>query len=269
VRRILCIALTSAFCIGVPAGGVFSARSNSGDWPTYASDLRGTKYSSLELVDAANFRDLRIVWRWNSPDSEIVKQNPSLHLNLFEATPLEIDGVLYVATYLHQIAAIDAKTGITLWVYDPGVYRRGVPERTGFVHRGVAAWGSSGARRILAGTGDGYLIALDAQSGALITAFGTGGRVDLTKGLRRPVERMSYGIDSPPLVIGDIVVVGSFVSDGWSTKEGPLVTCVDSMLALAGCGGRSTRCRNQGKPATTLGLRNRGGTRATRTYGRG
>ena len=221
MRRILCIALTSAFCIGVPAGGVFSARSNSGDWPTYASDLRGTKYSSLELVDAANFRDLRIVWRWNSPDSEIVKQNPSLHLNLFEATPLEIDGVLYVATNLHQIAAIDAKTGITLWVYDPGVYRRGVPERTGFVHRGVAAWGSSGARRILAGTGDGYLIALDAQSGALITAFGTGGRVDLTKGLRRPVERMSYGIDSPPLVIGDIVVVGSFVSDGWSTKEGP------------------------------------------------
>src|SRR5690242_14775133 len=181
--------------------------SHSGDWPTYAGDLRSTKYSSLDLINAANFGDLQIVWRWSSPDSEIVKQNPSLHLNLFEATPLEIDGVLFVATNLHQIAAIDAKTGITRWVYDPGVYRRGVPERTGFLHRGLAAWGPPGARRIFAGTGDGYLIALDAESGALITAFGKGGRIDLTQGLRRPVERILYGVNSPPLVIGDVVVV--------------------------------------------------------------
>jgi glucose dehydrogenase len=221
VRRILCIALASVLCVGVLAGGVFSAKPNSGDWPAYAGDLRSTKYSPLDLIDATNFRDLRIVWRWSSPDSEIVKQNPSLHLNLFEATPLELEGVLYLATNLHQIAAIDAKTGSTRWVYDPGVYRRGVPERVGFLHRGVAAWGPPGSRRILAGTGDGYLIALDAQSGAPVTGFGAGGRVDLTKGLRRPVEGILYGVNSPPLVIGDAVVVGSFVSDGWATKEAP------------------------------------------------
>jgi len=85
----------------------------------------------------------------------------------------------------------------------------------------VAAWGPPDGRRILAGTGDGYLIALDARSGALITEFGADGRIDLTKGLRRPVERLSYGVDSPPLVIGDIVVVGSFVSDGWPMKAAP------------------------------------------------
>ena len=191
------------------------------DWPVYAADLRSTKYSSLDLINPTNVRDLRIVWRWKSPDIDIVKQNPALHLNLFEATPLAIDGVLYVITNLHQVAAIDGATGNTRWVYDPGVYRLGTPERTGFVHRGVAAWGPPGARRILAGTGDGYLIALDARSGSLISEFGTDGRVDLTKGLRRPVERITYGVDSPPLVIGDIIVVGSFVSDGWSMKEAP------------------------------------------------
>ena len=191
------------------------------DWPVYAADLRSTKYSSLDLINPTNVRDLRIVWRWKSPDIDIVKQNPALHLNLFEATPLAIDGVLYVITNLHQVAAIDGATGNTRWVYDPGVYRLGTPERTGFVHRGVAAWGPPGARRILAGTGDGYLIALDARSGSLISEFGTDGRVDLTKGLRRQVERISYGVDSPTLVIGDIVVVGSFVSDGWSKKEAP------------------------------------------------
>lgn len=221
MRLILCIALTAGIWLAVRAAGSVASMSHSGDWPTYAGDLRSTKYSSLDLINAANFGDLQIVWRWRSPDSEIVKQNPSLHLNLFEATPLEIDGVLFVVTNLHQIAAIDAKTGITRWVYDPGVYRRGVPERTGFLHRGVAAWGPPGARRIFAGTGDGYLIALDAESGALITAFGKGGRIDLTQGLRRPVERILYGVNSPPLVIGDVVVVGSFVSDGWSTKEAP------------------------------------------------
>jgi len=103
----------------------------NGDWPVYAADLRSTKYSTLDLINPTNVRDLRIVWRWKSPDIDIVKQNPSLHLNLFEATPLAIDGVLYVITNLHQIAAIDAATGTTRWLYDPGVYRLGTPERTG------------------------------------------------------------------------------------------------------------------------------------------
>jgi len=211
-----CIASSRALLVGcvlfAQHGAILAGpTAENGDWPTYAADLRSTKYSSLDLINPTNVRDLRIVWRWKSPDIDIVRQNPSLHLNLFEATPLAIDGVLYVITNLSQIAAIDAATGKTRWVYDPGVYRLGTPERTGFVHRGVAAWGPPGARRILAETADGYLIALDARSGALIREFGTEGRVDLTQGLRRPVNRISYGIDSPPLVVGDIVVVGSFV----------------------------------------------------------
>jgi quinoprotein glucose dehydrogenase len=149
-----------------------------------------------------------------------VQKDPSLHLNLFEGTPVMIGGVLYVSTSLHQVAAIDAASGRTLWVYDPGVHESGPPTSLGFTHRGVSAWGEGRERRIFHGTGDAYLLALDALSGEPIGSFGKEGRVDLTLGLRRPVDRKYYGVNSPPLVIGDVVVVGSIITDRWPYQEG-------------------------------------------------
>jgi len=191
------------------------------EWATYAGDLRSTKYSPLGLIDRNNISSLRIAWRWSSPDNELVSHTPSLHLNLFEGTPLLLEGVLYVSTNLHQIAAIDGATGHTRWVYDPGVYRLGVPKRMGFVHRGVATWERGSRRRIIVATGDAYLIALDAASGQPVPSFGENGRIDLIKDLSRPAERLLYGVNSPPLVIGDVIVVGSFISDGWLRREAP------------------------------------------------
>jgi quinoprotein glucose dehydrogenase len=149
-----------------------------------------------------------------------VQKDPSLHLNLFEGTPVMIGGVLYVSTSLHQVAAIDAASGRTLWVYDPGVHESGPPTSLGFTHRGVSAWGEGRERRIFHGTGDAYLLALDALSGEPIGSFGKEGRVDLTLGLRRHVDRKYYGVNSPPLVIGDVVVVGSIITDRWPYQEG-------------------------------------------------
>src|SRR5262245_29576607 len=83
------------------------------EWPTYAGDSRSTKYSPLGLIDRNNVSRLRIAWRWSSPDNELVSRIPSLHLNLFEGTPLLLNGVLYVSTNLHQVAAIDGATGRT------------------------------------------------------------------------------------------------------------------------------------------------------------
>ncbi len=124
-----------------PAAPSSATRTGSDDWPAYAHDLRSTKYPPLALVDRESFRNLRLVWRWSSPDNDIIRKNPSLHLNLFEGTPLMVDGVLHVATGLRRVAAIDAASGRTLWVYDPGVHKLGVPKRLGFAHRGVATWG--------------------------------------------------------------------------------------------------------------------------------
>jgi quinoprotein glucose dehydrogenase len=188
-------------------------------WSAYGADSGNTKYSALAEITLENARDLRVAWRWSSPDNEVMKANPGLHLNLFQGTPVMHDRHLFVATGLHQVASIDAATGETRWVYDPAMYARGTPQRVGFVHRGVAVWGAGG--RVFLASGDGYLTALDVTTGTPVGEFGQNGRVDLVEGLRGPVERFQFGVNSPPVIVGEVVVVGSFVQDGWRTKQGP------------------------------------------------
>ena len=201
-----------------------------GEWMAYGADARSTKYSPLSQINAENAKSLQVVWRWSSPDNEIVKAEPGLHLNLFEGTPVMLDGNLYVATGLHQAASIDARTGKTRWVYDPGLYHRGIPQRTGFIHRGVALWPQG--RRVFLATGDGYLTALNIANGRPVDDFGTRGSVDLLQGIRRPAERFQLGVNSPPIVVGEVVVVGSFVQDGWRTMRGHPETCAATAHAL-------------------------------------
>ena len=159
-------------------------------------DTRNTEYSALSTITAENAGTLRTIWRWSSPDNEIAKAHPNVHLNLFQGTPVLFDGNLFVATGLHQVASIDAGTGKTRWVYDPAIYRMGTPQRVGFVHRGVAVW--QAGRRVFLASGDAYLTALDTASGTPVAEFGQNGRVDLLEGLRRPAARFEFGTNSPP-----------------------------------------------------------------------
>jgi len=122
------------------------------------------------------------------------------------------DGVLYTSTSMSQVAAIDAATGNTIWTYDPESYKHGTPPG-GFVHRGVAYWEAGSDRRVLIATGDARLIPINAATGKPIPAFGQEGQIDLSQGLRRPVDTMFYGITSPPIVCGDTAVVGSSIFD--------------------------------------------------------
>ncbi len=124
-----------------------------------------------------------------------------------EATPLVINGVLYTSTSMSQVAALDAVTGKTLWTYDPKTYENGTPANIGFVHRGVSYWEDGDDKRVIYATGDGYLIALNAKTGEPIASFGKEGRVDLTKGLRRPIDRSLYACSSPPVICRDVVVI--------------------------------------------------------------
>ena len=183
------------------------------DWAAYGSDKANTKYAPLSLIHADNVSELRLAWRWTSPDEEILASNPGLRTWIHEATPLAIDGVLYTATSLSQIVAIDAGSGETLWVYDPGTWKRGSPPNMGFVHRGLAHWSGTSGGRLFAGTGDGFLLALELATGQPAAGFGEAGRVDLTQGLRRPVDRDLYGVTSPPVICRDVVIVGSSISD--------------------------------------------------------
>jgi quinoprotein glucose dehydrogenase len=188
-------------------------RGSATEWLSYGGDKASSKYSPLAQIGKENFNRLRVAWTWRSADEEIAKANPHLRTWVWEATPLMADGVLYVSTSLSQVAAIDAATGKTRWVYDPETWKGATPSNNGFVHRGVAYWAEGDDRRILFGSADGYLICLNARTGKPISTFGQQGRIDLTQGLGRTVDRSLYGVSSPPIICRDVVVMGSKVHD--------------------------------------------------------
>lgn len=221
-----------------------------GEWRHYGADLAGTKYSPLGQITAANFATLRLAWRWESADAQLVRADASgtwrapaerifalleredpkrwvtrPRLASLNATPLMIDGVLYINTPLSQAAAIDARTGRTLWVHDPKSYETGTPAVAPWRSRGVAYWTDGARARVLWGTGDGYLIAVDAKTGRLVTDFGTNGRVDLVAGVPRARRVkgaiLPSSVQSPPIVVRDTVIVGSSMNDYTKTKEMP------------------------------------------------
>jgi quinoprotein glucose dehydrogenase len=204
------ILIFCALLVGSFSNGFGQSNQGSGnEWKSYGSDKGSSQYSSLSQIDSSNFKGLHIAWTWRSVEEDITNTHPKFKSWVWESTPLMIEGVLYISTSLSQVAAIDASTGKTKWVYDPETWKNGTPSNNGFVHRGVAYWKDGSDERILLGTGDGYLIALNAKTGKTIGSFGNGGRIDLTQGLGRTVERKLYGVSSAPIICRDIIVVGT------------------------------------------------------------
>ena len=186
----------------------------NGQWPSYGGDDGSTKYSALDQIDADNVDRLQVAWQWVSPDGAVAGDDRSLAPGALKATPLMVDGVLYIRTSLRMVAAIDAETGEQLWVQDVGSYESGRPTNLGFNSRGVARWSDGDDARIFLATGDAHLWSFDAATGRPFGRFGGDGKIDLTQGLRRPVERRAYQVISPPMVVGDVVIVNSSISDG-------------------------------------------------------
>ena len=192
------------------------------NWPAYGNDPGTAKYADLDQINASNVAKLRVAWQWQSPDNALVKADPQKTPWGFKSTPLKVDDVLYTSTSLGHVAAINAATGKTLWVFDTRTYADGRPTNLGFNHRGVAYWSDGkGKSRIFMPTNNAYLWALDANTGKPVQDFGDAGRVDLTLGLGRPIERKFYSVISAPTVIADVVVVGSSIMDGPKNKEMP------------------------------------------------
>lgn len=210
LRTVFAIAL-----LAVTAG----AESDNVDWLYHGGDAANTKFSPLDEINADNLEDLRIVWRWQSPDVEVA--GPEIAGDQHNrATPIVIDGVIYFSTSLNLVVAIDAATGVEKWRFDPGAW-----EEEAFLfgfHRGASYWqGAEGEARILFGTFTGYLYSLDAYTGKVDSAFGDGGRVDLTKGLGRDVDHFSYSSLQPPLISHDVVIPGSAIIDWWAGRPLP------------------------------------------------
>ena len=194
---------------------------STGEWRSYGATAASTKYAPFDQIDATNFAQLEIAWTWASADQPILDAHPEIWTMVFEGTPLQVGDRLYVSTSLNLVVALDATSGKTIWTYDPGTWRSGTPANVGLVHRGVSYWEDGDDRRIIFGTGDAYLIALNADTGQPIQSFGDNGRVDLTKGLRRPIARELYAVTSPPVICGDIAIVGAVVLDAFAVGRPP------------------------------------------------
>ena len=191
---------------------------SQGEWPAYAGTYAASRYSPLTQIDRTNAKDLHVAWRWKSPDMAIKAGQSDVgpsHAN--ESTPLMVGGVLYTSTSLSEVAAIDAATGETKWVFDPKIYENGlgIPANDGWLHRGVAYWRNGDDERIVMLTAFAQMIVLDAKTGKPVPTFGKDGRVDLAEGLRRPVDRDYYTMTSPPVIVRGVIVVGSSVMDWW------------------------------------------------------
>ncbi len=201
-----------------------SAALAKGEWPAYAGTYAAARYSPLAQIDRTNAKDLHIAWRWKSPDQAIKDAHPKVGPSRAnESTPLMVGGTLYTSTSLSQVAAVNATTGETKWVFDPKIYENGLglPANNGWLHRGVAFWRSGDEERVVILTAFAQMIALDAKTGKPVPTFGTDGRVDLAEGLRRPVDRNYYTMTSPPVIVRGVIVVGSSVFDWWGKRPSP------------------------------------------------
>jgi len=181
------------------------------EWPYYGGDPGGTRHSTLTDINAGNVQRLQPAWQWKHWETPL-KEYDTVP-GQFEATPLMIDGTLYVTTPYNSIAALDAETGTERWRFDGAAYELGqVLSGSGWKLRGPAVWRDGDRLRILLNSRH-RLFMLDAQTGKPVASFGNNGQLSLTDGLARMSDIRHATQSSPPVVYGDLVIVGSQVPD--------------------------------------------------------
>ena len=200
----LCLVTALATTVSPAAGG------QEGEWRAYAADKAGTKYSPLDQIDAETVHDLRVAWRQSTIPDATRQGSTMTPPSGSQNTPLMADGLLYISTGLGMVAALDAVTGEVVWFDAPPASESEGTGR-GFATRGLAYWTDGDDARVLAVLGS-RLVALNARTGTRYPDFGSGGAVDLTQGFDDRVVDI-FRWRSAPLVVNDVIVVGSLIGD--------------------------------------------------------
>ncbi|AUW58403.1 membrane-bound PQQ-dependent dehydrogenase, glucose/quinate/shikimate family [Sphingobium sp. SCG-1] len=188
------------------------------DWTAYGRSWRGDKWSPLTQVTPENVNRLKLAWQIQTGDT---KRPGDPEETTYELTPIKVGETLYACTPHNIVLALDAETGATRWRFDPHI---GPPKNLQHLTcRGVsyhdAAWpgatraaGGDCPQRIIMGTNDSRLIALDARTGRLCRSFGNNGTVNLWPGMPGYQEGW-YQFTSAPLVTRGLIVVGGAIFD--------------------------------------------------------
>jgi quinoprotein glucose dehydrogenase len=194
------------------------------DWPFYGGDAGGQKFSSAAQITPANVTALKVAWTFSTGD--MTTHAGAMKRASFENTPILAGGRLYVCSPFDEASALDPATGKPLWRFDPHVDPH-VNYPNDYVCRGLVYWrdaqapaGAQCAERIFLPTVDRRVIALDAATGRPCPGFGHDGTVDIGAGLT--FERKGQmQVTSPPVVLGEVIVVGSSIDDNQRVRELP------------------------------------------------
>ena len=157
----------------------------NGEWTHYTADVRGSKYSPLDQINAANFNKLEVAWRFKT---DSLGPRPEYKL---EGTPLMVKGVLYTtAGTRRSVVALDAKTGELMWAYSLREGNRAAIAPRQLSGRGVSYWTDGrGDDRVLFVTTGYRLVALNAHTGQPVSVI-------RQQRHRRPESRC--GLRQPP-----------------------------------------------------------------------
>ena len=193
-----------------------SLQTAGADWPDYGGTNAAWRYSPLTQINPANVGKLEKVWEVHTGG---LPTNPS-YTKLYgtENTPLKVGNLLYTCTAKNVIIALDAATGKPVWRVDPKVPDKWIPYTTAC--RGLAYYQTPGAAagtlcagRIIEGTLDSRLIAVDALTGRPCTDFNGTGQQDTKIGMG-PVYPGLASINSAPTIVRGIIVVPHQILDG-------------------------------------------------------
>ena len=185
------------------------------DWPAYGGTYAGQRYSPLSQLTAENVDKLQRVWMIRTGDMPSATATGKYGA---ENTPLKVGNTLYLCTPKNIMMAIDPATGQTRWRYDPKVPDEAIPYTAAC--RGVSYYAVPGAdpakacsTRIIEGTLDARLIAVDARTGVPCADFGQGGQVSTAEGMGPSAAGM-LSITSAPTIVRGVIVTGHQVLDG-------------------------------------------------------
>ena len=175
-------------------------------WKHFGGEMSAQRYSSIDQINNKNVNDLEIAWRWKSKDFGSFQEIRNVSM------PIMRNGLVFIGVgSTRSIAAIDAENGETVWIWHPNEGDRFSSAARKDSGKGVAYFEDGNEKKRVIVITPGYqLVSLDADTGIADENFGINGIVDLTVGMRTSSKQeLDVGSTSPPLVIDDVIIVGS------------------------------------------------------------
>lgn len=209
--RLACAAMVTLSC-AVPCVA-------QSDWVTYGHDAGQTKYSPLDQINTANVDQLKQAWVYHlrPVDQESAPASTAAggrRMLTSPATPLFVDGMMYLATPYSSVIALKPETGELIWTYKLAKSR--------FMGRSATYWpgDQTTPASIFFGTADGRLISLNAKTGEPTAQFGENGFLNLKAGMTDdPNKDGRYSMTSAASIYKNLIITGADLPE--SPAKGP------------------------------------------------